>query len=126
MLMPTCFHLKQLFQFHKGTIRTDVGGPPPAGVFQFQFHKGTIRTIRQIKQRSSFQYFNSIKVRLEHKLSSIEMLPNCNFNSIKVRLEHSTRLITSTYKANFNSIKVRLEQKAAAKAIIFKIHISIP
>ena len=32
------------FQFHKGTIRTNVGQAANANVPQFQFHKGTIRT----------------------------------------------------------------------------------
>ena len=37
---------KQLmvFQFHKGTIRTDTYYESPEGFAGFQFHKGTIRT----------------------------------------------------------------------------------
>ena len=33
-----------LFQFHKGTIRTDSPDGAPAAPPKFQFHKGTIRT----------------------------------------------------------------------------------
>ena len=32
------------FQFHKGTIRTDMGRAVEGIVLLFQFHKGTIRT----------------------------------------------------------------------------------
>ena len=33
-----------IFQFHKGTIRTQQGYDPPGSGDRFQFHKGTIRT----------------------------------------------------------------------------------
>ena len=53
------------FQFHKGTIRTDVG-QRAWRVRQFQFHKGTIRTRVLSRQRRRVNNFNSIKVQLEH------------------------------------------------------------
>ena len=34
-----------LFQFHKGTIRTEEFSRKFASLFGFQFHKGTIRTV---------------------------------------------------------------------------------
>ena len=54
---------------------------------RFQFHKGTIRTdlIRVIKVQ--YRNFNSIKVRLEHSANGQRSSPHSNFNSIKVRLE---------------------------------------
>ena len=39
-VLPT----SQLFQFHKGTIRTHDKQEQGKGVLSFQFHKGTIRT----------------------------------------------------------------------------------
>ena len=33
-----------LFQFHKGTIRTEISPYSYAVTIKFQFHKGTIRT----------------------------------------------------------------------------------
>ena len=34
----------EIFQFHKGTIRTASAGGSGSGTLPFQFHKGTIRT----------------------------------------------------------------------------------
>ena len=53
----------------------------------FQFHKGAIRTSERQALLSSLQNFNSIKVRLEPWYGIPEMLLPVNFNSIKVRLE---------------------------------------
>ena len=61
----------QIFQFHKGTIRTAGLYAVQSAVPTFQFHKGTIRT---------------------HILPSYTEL-DANFNSIKVRLELSFLLI---------------------------------
>ena len=33
-----------IFQFHKGTIKTSVQGTEPSLFLRFQFHKGTIKT----------------------------------------------------------------------------------
>ena len=75
-------------------------------------------------------YFNSIKVRLEHKVEYSAGVCCINFNSIKVRLEHMARKAKEraetfqfhkgtirtqflddrqSIQINFNSIKVRLE-----------------
>ena len=42
-----------LFQFHKGTIRTDVMATADTASSEFQFHKGTIRTrgLRMVQKR---------------------------------------------------------------------------
>ena len=39
-------YLKQLFQFHKGTIRTRLSSRCFIVEVKFQFHKGTIRTVQ--------------------------------------------------------------------------------
>ena len=57
-----------LFQFHKGTIRTEFATPPTALFNSFQFHKGTIRTLSEEYREACWQDFNSIKVRLEQIL----------------------------------------------------------
>ncbi len=53
----------------------------------FQFHKGTIRT--QLRHINVFYqpYFNSIKVQLERGKALGFSAPNKYFNSIKVQLE---------------------------------------
>ena len=53
----------------------------------FQFHKGTIRTRGSINGYAPYYYFNSIKVRLELRLLLDKNKMNMHFNSIKVRLE---------------------------------------
>ena len=52
----------------------------------FQFHKGTIKTDEMRARIAQLAYFNSIKVRLKPKLAvGAPLMPN--FNSIKVRLK---------------------------------------
>ena len=96
----------------------------------FQFHKGAIRTLSRVTKVVTCDYFNSIKVRLEHQQPRVflECTPfqfhkgairtatvdcakdaDVYFNSIKVRLELLTVLKMLTFQLNFNSIKVRLE-----------------
>ena len=79
--------LSDLFQFHKGTIRTLAPGSHLQQTRRFQFHKGTIRTEERKRQEEEERDFNSIKVRLEHSFQDARPLLNDNFNSIKVRLE---------------------------------------
>ena len=43
-----------LFQFHKGTIRTEVLTVPQTGVGRFQFHKGTIRTPLNLRHKCPY------------------------------------------------------------------------
>ena len=101
-----------LFQFHKGTIRTElqvlnlvsllhfnsikVQLEPIKSVMtitctdRFQFHKGTIRTVISITSFLFFANFNFIKVQLELYLHSYLRQSRQNFNSIKVQLEHDS------------------------------------
>ena len=119
------------FQFHKGTIRTSVKHLSTLSRSIFQFHKGTIRTSNWWAFTCVFSNFNSIKVRLEQRLTLLQFA-SLHFNSIKVRLEleysnlpldyltfHNCKGTIRTnylsqYFANlfyFNSIKVRLERQ---------------
>ena len=54
-----------LFQFHKGTIRTQKENHNKSVHNVFQFHKGTIRTLSPSVPNWVFADFNSIKVQLE-------------------------------------------------------------
>ena len=122
--------MKNSFQFHKGTIRTDFlpSFSPTYSHFnsikvrlelaeayynyqntKFQFHKGTIRTCvlkQKIKQKKLFQF---------HKGTIRTVVPTLldilisNFNSIKVRLELILLIGNILQPVHFNSIKVRLE-----------------
>ena len=85
-------------------------------IWQFQFHKGTIRTCGCAQAcNPSDDYFNSIKVRLEHEQREPLKQMRPYFNSIKVRLEPLLGSQSSYYNQNFNSIKVRLEHFAVAE-----------
>ena len=55
----------QLFQFHKGAIRTSIRLALQTLIPSFQFHKGAIRTLNYASARAAYANFNSIKVRLE-------------------------------------------------------------
>ena len=55
----------ELFQFHKGAIRTVSSAALNYANESFQFHKGAIRTMSILLPRLRHIYFNSIKVRLE-------------------------------------------------------------
>ena len=55
----------QLFQFHKGTIKTHSSLSRSSPTAVFQFHKGTIKTYDAVEVYNSLGYFNSIKVRLK-------------------------------------------------------------
>ena len=55
----------QIFQFHKGAIRTRNPRQVHAGNPEFQFHKGAIRTLADNPPSAPPNNFNSIKVRLE-------------------------------------------------------------
>ena len=75
----------------------------------FQFHKGTIRTQKLLHAANPHQYFNSIKVRLE-----LQINPEVNSNLVEfqfhkgtIRTKAAKRRANEEY--NFNSIKVRLE-----------------
>jgi hypothetical protein len=53
----------------------------------FQFHKGTIKTCKLIIGDAEKSHFNSIKVRLKQGNLRRRFRPICYFNSIKVRLK---------------------------------------
>ena len=53
----------------------------------FQFHKGSIRTSTERKNQTAQTRFNSIKVQLELKPTSLRYRSKVSFNSIKVQLE---------------------------------------
>ena len=57
------------FQFHKGAIRTESVTRMFKNVSEFQFHKGAIRTQYGDESAAPFSNFNSIKVRLEQRMS---------------------------------------------------------
>ena len=74
------------FQFHKGTIRTYTPLYVYALALPFQFHKGTIRTNNQGNVNVDFNYFNSIKVRLERvPVSPITRLTVFQFHKGTIR-----------------------------------------
>ena len=91
----------------------------------FQFHKGAIRT-QQFLVKYNYQYnFNSIKVRLERSEGGGKRQSDRNFNSIKVRLEQHTAHPQYFSIIYFNSIKVRLELNMSCRCYLqhlFQFH----
>ena len=81
--------LDNVFQFHKGAIRTPLPTCVLKQIDTFQFHKGAIRTKAGNDRDVTFGGFNSIKVRLELKFLSPLSRLRISFNSIKVRLEQT-------------------------------------
>ena len=53
------------FQFHKGTIKTNVVAALVGSMPKFQFHKGTIKTLLVLLLVASIPSFNSTIVRLK-------------------------------------------------------------
>ena len=78
------------FQFHKGTIRTSFFERQFYVDSLFQFHKGTIRTSRMLCVAAVFNYFNSIKVQLEHTtVLSVLVLNLFQFHKVQLELTNS-------------------------------------
>ena len=116
--------LHQVFQFHKGTIRTF----SVSWVYSFYYHFNSIKVRLEHCSRdgssTDYSYFNSIKVRLEpERHNAVEI--KFNFNSIKVRLELYATYKLVTADSDFNSIKVRLEQDEHNTQVAC-VNISIP
>ena len=80
-----------------------------AGAGRFQFHKGTIRTGCIGVMAAFYTYFNSIKVRLEHKDAQIAELNENPFQFHKGTIRTKNTTYSSKGISHFNSIKVRLE-----------------
>ena len=91
----------------------------------FQFHKGTIKTEQAANSAQAAPYFNSIKVRLKRSSTIHERDYTEDFNSIKVRLKLEAPEDATDEKPYFNSIKVRLKPPAGNREIIrdkFQFH----
>ena len=67
----TSLSVPSRFQFHKGTIKTQVTTTADTLSSKFQFHKGTIKTQLADLLSQILQNFNSIKVRLKRQAGSV-------------------------------------------------------
>ena len=123
--------MQQLFQFHKGAIRTISPKKLEWKARWFQFHKGAIRTEDVPRNSDHLINFNSIKVRLElsnlGKINIISWSFQFHKGAIRTRRRpchhrryspfqfHKGAIRTFQQRdsrfwfTNFNSIKVRLE-----------------
>ena len=79
----------------------------------FQFHKGTIRTDKENQEFQTRLNFNSIKVQLEHGVSNFIPKPRL-FQFHKGTIRTFSAVIQYDVYANFNSIKVQLERALSA------------
>ena len=135
------------FQFHKGTIKTDLSHNDVFSCAPFQFHKGTIKTSIRQTELTDRHHFNSIKVRLKLGIlyENMYLLPFqfhkgtiktlcriilrialVNFNSIKVRLKPLQLSSVAKSYYDFNSIKVRLklirDYNTYSRELVFQFH----
>ena len=94
-------------------------------ILLFQFHKGTIKTESADTCEQVEADFNSIKVRLKLQTNDSQHSTHADFNSIKVRLKPNLLHIVLLVMNNFNSIKVRLKLTFDTREhgiIIFQFH----
>ena len=99
-----------LFQFHKGAIRTIALNVVMLCVQRFQFHKGAIRTQLLADNAKAYADFNSIKVRLE-PLQRQRGQRGVAFQFHKGAIRTLRGNHQRFNLRDFNSIKVRLEQE---------------
>ena len=137
----------RIFQFHKGTIRTDKENQEfqtrlnfnsikvqleqrlNYALFHisvFQFHKGTIRTQGLMIYRHHVYHFNSIKVQLEpnNRTTCYARLALFQFHKGTIRTQNNHEKI-SIQNTDFNSIKVQLELSVASRhgiTLVFQFH----
>ena len=98
-----------IFQFHKGTIKTDSS-------YSYQYYSANFNSIKvRLKQkmplcfRRMYQHFNSIKVRLKRYLEYKTGFDRVQFQFHKGTIKTTHLLLHIIYHINFNSIKVRLK-----------------
>ena len=92
-----------VFQFHKGTIKTDVGGHIPHNV----------------------RNFNSIKVQLKQLIYFLIQFVNLNFNSIKVQLKLLHRLevaVVTQFQFHKGTIKTNVPSALTIIVSLFQFH----
>ena len=92
---------------------------------RFQFHKGTIRTVYLEAGYTALPHFNSIKVRLEQRVTQRKRHNVLYFNSIKVRLEpFSIRLAVNHHGFQFHkgTIRTLLAYLAPTSFFLFQFH----
>ena len=106
------------FQFHKGSINTSDECQYCSVSYLFQFHKGSINTVLSPNFLINLSNFNSIKVRLIHRMILRNRRHKRNFNSIKVRLIQIWCKFLPYHFWHFNSIKVRLIPNTAYAAYL--------
>ena len=117
--------LQSIFQFHKGTIRTNWTVSPCGICLNFNSIKVRLELYHAYLFWWVCSDFNSIKVRLELEVVGGYMGFESYFNSIKVRLEPRIEIRGIGYHPDFNSIKVRLELIKVliyALGLIFQFH----
>ena len=114
-----------IFQFHKGTIKTDLftGVLPTPQLFQF--HKGTIKTCLLVACKVACKDFNSIKVQLKQANTERIKQLKANFNSIKVQLKH-TNLTGENTTTIFQFHKGTIKTLPLMLTTFHLIQISIP
>ena len=92
----------------------------------FQFHKGTIRTLRTSHKVIEIINFNSIKVQLERKYPDKHINTDTHFNSIKVQLEQSVSTLMSSIIGSFQFHKGTIRTSTRWWRFASAVVISIP
>ena len=114
-----------LFQFHKGTIKTNAQVMRLNALLWFQFHKGTIKT-----QQFDFNYKSSGVFQF-HKgtIKTLVQIPLFlfwgNFNSIKVRLKQARPIVITRarqFQFHKGTIKTAVSAMPSALFVRFQFH----
>ena len=100
---------------------------PPLGNYrQFQFHKGTIKTEVFDMMTTGESHFNSIKVRLKHKvlsaLSSIFHLFQFHKGTIKTTSSSISQVSYFLFQFHKGTIKTKFPQKSFHSVLLFQFH----
>ena len=97
-----------LFQFHKGSIKTDHLFIATPAHFRFNSTKVRLRLLVSTITSKSQKCFNSTKVRLRQAEVLWPLTLLWGFNSTKVRLRLLVFMVWKRHLLRFNSTKVRL------------------
>ena len=97
------------FQFHKGTIKTELHNAVASGYALFQFHKGTIKTAVQERHNihaTSFQ-FHKGTIKTQSGTLNYSLIAQFQFHKGTIKTLLSVKSLPSFFY--FNSIKVQLK-----------------
>src|SRR5690554_4344580 len=111
-----CQNNKTRFQFHNGSVESNIHPGGKHYVNIFQFHNGSVErhgSDNKNKVAVSFQFHNgSVERQLLRRAFALQLY----FNSTMVRLRVTSRIATEMFLFYFNSTMVRLRVPSICKS----------